>query len=197
MAGLHDAAALRRRPFDPRQPLEGTRRHRGTAHAGASRGASRRPRAGRRAARCTRDRGRRPRGVLDQLVPRRLPGRHDERSWVMGERLAIELPDDLSEDEQNELVDSIRAIDEVDQADNLGPSRSVDLETISVGIQLASQLGGLIGPVVTKIIAVIRGRHIKGVTVSLPDGTTLAIDEISSKDLDRLLEHEAQGTEGT
>jgi hypothetical protein len=114
----------------------------------------------------------------------------------MGERLAIELPDDLSEDEQNALVDSIRAIDEVDQADNLGPSRSVDLETISVGIQLATQLGGLIGPVVTKIVEVIRGRHIKGVTVSLPDGTTLAIDEISSKDLDRLLEHEAQGTQG-
>jgi hypothetical protein len=113
----------------------------------------------------------------------------------MSERLAIELPSDLSQEEQSQLVDSIRAIDEVDQADNLGPSRSVDLETISVGIQLATQLGGLIGPVVTKLVEVIRGRHIKGVTVSLPDGTTLAIDEISQEDLDRLLERKEQVTE--
>jgi hypothetical protein len=114
----------------------------------------------------------------------------------MGERLAIELPDDLSEEEQNEVVASIRAIDEVEQADNLGPSRTVDLATISVGIQLATQLGGLIGPVVNKIIEVIRGRHIKGVTLSLPDGTTLAIDEISGKDLDHLLDRKEQATEG-
>ena len=114
----------------------------------------------------------------------------------MSERLAIELPTDLSEEEQNELVSSIQALDEVEQADNLGPSRSVDLQTISVGIQLATQLGGLIGPVVNKIIEVIRGRHIKGVTVSLPDGTTVAIDEISRKDLDQLLEPKAQAIEG-
>jgi hypothetical protein len=114
----------------------------------------------------------------------------------MGERLAVELPKDLNEEEQNELVASIRAIDEVEQADNLGPSRSVDLETISVGIQLATQLGGVIGPVVSKIIEVIRGRNIKGVTVSLPDGTTVAIDEISRKDLDQLLERKEQVTEG-
>ena len=114
----------------------------------------------------------------------------------MSARLAIELPDDLSEEEQNEVVASIRAIDEVEQADNLGPSRSVDLETISVGIQLATQLGGLISPVVTKIIEVIRGRHIKGVTLSLPDGTTVAIDEISGRDLHQLLERKEQATEG-
>jgi hypothetical protein len=110
----------------------------------------------------------------------------------MSERLAIELPDNLSEEEQNELVASLRAIDEVEQADNLGPSRSVDLETISVGVQLATQIGGLIGPVVTKIIEVIRGRQIKGVTLSLPDGTTVAIDEISRKDLDQLLERKGK-----
>jgi hypothetical protein len=110
----------------------------------------------------------------------------------MSERLAIELPDDLSEEEQNELVASLRAIDEVEQADNLGPSRSVDLETISVGVQLATQIGGLIGPVVSKIIEVVRGRQIKGVTLSLPDGTTIAIDEISGKDLDQLLERKGR-----
>jgi hypothetical protein len=105
----------------------------------------------------------------------------------MSDRLAIELPPDLSEEEQNELVTSIQAIDEVEDAENLGPSRSVDLETISVGVQLATQLGGLVGPVVKKIVEVIKGRSIKGVKLSFADGTTVAVDEISGKDLDHLL----------
>jgi hypothetical protein len=105
----------------------------------------------------------------------------------MSDRLAIELPPDLSEEEQNELVTSIQAIDDVEDAENLGPSRSVDLETISVGVQLATQLGGLVGPAVKKIIDVIKGRSIKGVQLSFPDGTTVAVDEISGKDLDHLL----------
>jgi hypothetical protein len=105
----------------------------------------------------------------------------------MSDRLAIELPPDLSEDEQNELVASIQAIDEVEDAENLGPSRSIDLETISVGVQLATQIGGLVGPVVKKIVEVIKGRSIKGVKLSFADGTTVAVDEISGKDLDQLL----------
>jgi hypothetical protein len=106
----------------------------------------------------------------------------------VSERLAIELPEDLSEEAQDELVASLREIDAVEQAENLGPSRSVDLATISVGVQLATQIGSLVGPVVKTIIGVIRGRQIKGVTLSFSDGTTVAVDEISSKDLDQLLE---------
>ena len=107
----------------------------------------------------------------------------------MTDRLAIELPPDLSEAEQELLVASLQDLDEVQRADNLGPSRGVDLQTISVGVQLATQIGGLLGPVVSKIIELIRGRRIKGVKLSLPDGTTLAVDEISGKDLDQLLAH--------
>ena len=105
----------------------------------------------------------------------------------MSDRLAIELPPDLSEAEQDEIVASVKALDGVEQADNLGPSRSVDLETISVGVQLATQLGGLVGPVVKKIVELIRGKSIKGVKLSFADGTTVAVDEISGKDLDHLL----------
>jgi hypothetical protein len=106
----------------------------------------------------------------------------------MSARLAIELPEDLSEDEQDQLVASLREMDEVEYAENLGPSRSVDMQTISVGVQLATQIGTLVGPALKAIIGVIRGRQIKGVALSLPDGTKVAVDEISGKDLDRLLE---------
>ena len=106
----------------------------------------------------------------------------------MNARLAIELPDDLSEAQQDELIASLRQIDEVERARNLGPSRGVDLQTISIGIQLATQIAGLIGPAVKKIIGAIQRHQIKGVCMSLPDGTSIAVDEISPKDLDNLLE---------
>ena len=106
----------------------------------------------------------------------------------MTERLAIELPDDLSEAQQDALIASLQQIDEVEEAENLGPSRGVDLQTISIGIELATQIAGLIGPVVKKIIGTIQGHQIKGVRMSLPDGTTVAVDEISPKDLDNLLD---------
>lgn len=106
----------------------------------------------------------------------------------MSERLAIELPDDLSKAQQEELIASLRQIDEVKGAVNLGPSRGVDLQTISIGIQLATQIGGLIGPAVKMIIGTIQRHQIKGVRMSLPDGTTVAVDQISPKDLDNLLD---------
>lgn len=110
----------------------------------------------------------------------------------MNERLAIELPDDLSQVKQEELIASLRQIDEVKGAENLGPSRGLDLQTISIGIQLATQIKGLIGPAVKKIIGTIQGHQIKGVRLSLPDGTSIAVDEISPKDLDNLLKRLGQ-----
>jgi hypothetical protein len=105
----------------------------------------------------------------------------------MSERFAIELPNDLTEQEQQELVASLREIDEVEQADVLS-ARSVDLATISVGVQLATQIGSAMGPVVEKIVGVIKGRQIKGVKISFPGGTSIEVDEISGKDLKQLLE---------
>jgi hypothetical protein len=100
---------------------------------------------------------------------------------------AIDLPKDLSDDEQEALITSLREIDEVEDAELLD-SRMVDLATITVGVQLATQIGSAAGPVFEKIIGVIRGRRIKGVKISFPGGTTIAVDEISGKDLKQLLE---------
>jgi hypothetical protein len=110
--------------------------------------------------------------------------------------LAIELPNNLTKEQQAEIVASLREIDEVEQAENLGPSRSPDMATISVGVQLATQVGSLIAPVVEKIIGVIRGRQIKGVKIVFPGGTSIAVDEISGKDLKQLLELVANSGRG-
>jgi hypothetical protein len=102
-------------------------------------------------------------------------------------QFAIDLPVDLSEDEQESLVASLRELDDVEDAEVLD-SRMVDLATISVGVQLATQVGTAIGPVVEKVIGLIRGRRIKGVKITFPGGTSIAVDEISGKDLKQLLE---------
>ena len=73
VAWVHDAAALRRCPLDSREPLESTRRYDGAPHASPARGAPRRPFARVRVARCPSNRRRGLGGVLEQLVPRRLP----------------------------------------------------------------------------------------------------------------------------
>jgi hypothetical protein len=105
----------------------------------------------------------------------------------MSEMFAIDLPKDLSAEEQGALVASLREIDDVEEAKVLD-SRIVDLATITVGVQLATQIGSAVGPVIEKVIGVIRGRRIKGVKISFPDGMTIAVDEISGKELKQLLE---------
>jgi hypothetical protein len=105
----------------------------------------------------------------------------------MSSRIAIDLPRDLSEQEQEELAAALRELDEVERADVLG-ARSIDLETISIGVQLGTQIGSLAAPVFEKIIGLIRGRRIKGVKITFPNGTSLEVDEASGKDLKQLLE---------
>ena len=105
----------------------------------------------------------------------------------MNDRFALELPNDLSDEEREELVESLRGVEGVDNADVLD-ARMVDLATISVGVQLAGQVQELLGPVVEKIIHVVRGQRIKGVKLVFPGGMSIAVDEISGKELKQLLE---------
>jgi hypothetical protein len=105
----------------------------------------------------------------------------------MNDRFALELPSDLSDGERDELVASLREVDGVERAEVLD-TRSIDLATISVGVQLASQVQDLVAPVIEKIVNVVRGRQIKGVKIQFPGGASVAVDEISGKDLKQLLE---------
>jgi hypothetical protein len=111
----------------------------------------------------------------------------------VSERLGIELPHDLAQEQQDDLVGSLQQLDEVDGAKMLAPARS-DAATISVGLQLAAQIGAAIGPVVVKVIEVIRRREITGVDITLPSGARIAVDEISAKDLEHLLEDVGEQT---
>ncbi len=101
----------------------------------------------------------------------------------MSDRLTIELPADVTQEQRDELVASLRALDEVTRADDL-TSRSVDGATITLGVQLATAMA----PAVDKVVDTIRGRPIKGVKLTFPEGGSISVDEISGKDLRQLLE---------
>jgi hypothetical protein len=109
----------------------------------------------------------------------------------MSERFSIELPANVTDDQRDDLVSSLREIDDVQRAEVL-TSRSVDAATITLGVQLATQVGGAIAPIVDRVIEIIRGRQIKGVELTFPGGVTISADEISGKDLKQLLEQLAK-----
>jgi hypothetical protein len=101
----------------------------------------------------------------------------------MSERLTIELPADVPEEQRNDLVRSLRELSEVERADVL-TSRNVDANTITIGMQMATALA----PAVDKVVDTIRGRPIKGVKLTFAGGGSLSVDEISGKDLRQLLD---------
>jgi hypothetical protein len=100
----------------------------------------------------------------------------------MSDRLAIELPAEIPQQQRDELLRSLQGLDEVEQADVLA-SRSIDPATITIGIKLVSALG----PVMDKLLDTLRGSRIKGLKLTLPGGTSISVDEISGKDLQQLL----------
>ena len=101
----------------------------------------------------------------------------------MTDRLAIELPAGVPDEQRDELVRSLRELSEVERADVL-TSRSVDAGTITIGMQMATALA----PAVDKVVDTIRGRPIKGVKLTFPGGASLSVDEISGRDLRQLLD---------
>lgn len=107
----------------------------------------------------------------------------------MEEIFTIELPATLSREEVETLENDLRAVDGVDDAGS-EDARSVDPLTLGVWVQL---IGGLLGSldsgasVVQKIAETIRGKGIKGAKIKFANGTTLSVDEISSKDLQKLM----------
>ena len=101
----------------------------------------------------------------------------------MSERLAIELPADVPEHERDDLVQALRELGDVERADVL-TSRSVDANTVTIGMQMATALA----PAVDKVVDTIRGRPIRGVKLTFPGGGSLSVDEISGKNLQQLLD---------
>jgi len=103
--------------------------------------------------------------------------------------VSIMLPDSSGESEQLALEEAIRQLDLVDDA-GISVPRAIDPASVLLWVKLASTVIGGIGtaiPVIEKIVALIRGKGIRGARIELPGGARLNIDEASSAEIERLL----------
>ena len=112
----------------------------------------------------------------------------------MEDILTIELPTTLSRTELNSLRDEVIQISGVEDADTQS-TRSVDMVTLNLWIQFATGVLGAAStgvPIVQKIVEMVRGKGIKGAKITLANGVTVVADEISLKDLEKLIQASSQ-----
>jgi len=105
----------------------------------------------------------------------------------MEDILTVELPGELSDAEVKALRDEIRQMSGVEDAGSqkargVGPARP------GIWVQLPTgALGAASGvPIVQKIAETVRDKGIKGAKITLANGAMLSIDEISSRDLEKI-----------
>jgi hypothetical protein len=108
----------------------------------------------------------------------------------MEDILTLELPDTLSNTEVKALRDEIKQLSGIEDAGSR-VTRSVDLVALGVWFTFASGVFETAStgiPIIQKIIEMVRGKGIKNAVLTLPDGTKLSVDEISVRDLERIIQ---------
>lgn len=107
----------------------------------------------------------------------------------MEDLFSIELPTTVSDSELEALKSEIKQLNDVADA-GLEDTRGIDPVSLGIWVQAAAGVLGVVGtavPIIQKIIEMIRGKGIPGAKITLPNGVTISADEVSAKDLERLL----------
>jgi hypothetical protein len=107
----------------------------------------------------------------------------------MDDIFVIEFPSTMPKSEVEALEQEFRSLNGVEDA-GLDDSRSVDLVAAGIWIKLVADALGAVNsgiPIVQQISQMIRGKGIKGAKITFADGTSASFDEISAKDLEKLL----------
>ena len=107
----------------------------------------------------------------------------------MTNTFTISLPQSTSVDQRGDIESALRADSAVDDAGRFEP-RGVDPASILLWVQIA---GGVITAttatvaLVERMVKLLRGKGIKGATITLPDGAVLQVDSASTNDIEQLL----------
>ena len=107
------------------------------------------------------------------------------------EAFEIELPASVDHGALAELEQALGEIDGVDQCGK-STTRSLDPAALMMWVTLVSSVGGAV-PVVKLVVDLFRRKGIKGAKLKLADGSVLEFDEISSDDLQRLVQKAERG----
>lgn len=107
----------------------------------------------------------------------------------MDDIFVIEFPSTLPRSEVEALEKEFLNMNGVADA-GLDDVRSVDVVTAGVWVKLVADALGAVSagvPIIQQISQMIHGKGIKGAKINFANGTTVSIDEISTKDLEKLL----------
>lgn len=108
----------------------------------------------------------------------------------MANIFSIELPTSVSDSDIETLKTEIKELENVTNAGLEDARSGIDPVSLGIWVQTVTGILGLIGtavPIIQKIIEMLRGKGIKGAKISLANGVVINVDEVSVKELERLL----------
>lgn len=107
----------------------------------------------------------------------------------MVEILTITLPSTTSEDDMETILNTVKEIHGVEDADSI-TEMGVDPGTLMLWVQVAGAAVGVAGaavPIIKQVIEMIRGKGISGAKITLPNGAVISADTASAAELERLM----------
>ena len=108
----------------------------------------------------------------------------------MADIFTIDLPATVSRNEVKSLENEIMGIEGVADA-GTDEARGVDMIAIGLWVKLIGSGAGALdagASAIQKIVETIRGKGIKNATITLANGVVIKVDEISAKDLERIIQ---------
>ena len=108
----------------------------------------------------------------------------------MQDNFTITLPSTVSDDEMEALQTALREEESVEDTGSMA-ARGIDPGNITLWVQVASSVLGVVGtavPIIQKVVRMIRGKGITGATIKLPSGAEISVDNASAAEIEKLLQ---------
>jgi hypothetical protein len=103
----------------------------------------------------------------------------------MTEVVSIVLPEQVSEDDAQEIQNFLKNVDGIEDAGSISSRSMADPASITLWIEVASGILGLVStavPVIQNLMEIFRKKNLPAAKIKLPDGTEIEFDKDSSPD---------------
>ncbi len=103
----------------------------------------------------------------------------------MTEVVSIVLPEQVSEDDAQEIQDFLKNVDGIEDAGSISTRSMADPASITLWVEVASGILGLVStavPVIQNLMEIFRKKNLPAAIIKLPDGTEIVFDKNSSPD---------------
>ena len=103
----------------------------------------------------------------------------------MTEVVSIVLPEQVSEDDAQEIQDYLKNVDGIEDAGSISTRSMADPASITLWVEVASGILGLVStavPVIQNLMEIFRKKNLPAAIIKLPDGTEIVFDKNSSPD---------------